>query len=329
MVIYKTTNLVNGKIYIGKDSKNDPKYYGSGLVLNQAIKKYGIENFQKEILEYCDSKENLNNREKYWIKFYNSTDRAIGYNLTDGGDGGDLIKYLDNKEEINKKRSNSIKEYYVKNPEAKKKRSENIKKRWEEEGRKEKMSKKMRGREINWKGKISKKVKEYYKNNKKVVTKETRKKISEASVGNVDIEVSKEDKRKIIELYKAGKGPYLIESFFKNKVSRYLIRRTLKEEGIYINWAKGFPTLKEATTKVYKILLNGRIYRVSKLNVFCKEFSQNRNKVRRGTDPNCKIILRYRLNLKLTKKEYSVRSKQNNISDWINGIAKDNIYVVR
>jgi len=44
MIIYKTTNLINGKYYIGKDKYNNPSYLGSGFILYQAIKKYGKEN---------------------------------------------------------------------------------------------------------------------------------------------------------------------------------------------------------------------------------------------------------------------------------------------
>ena len=47
MIIYKTTNLVNKKIYIGQDSKNNPEYLGSGAIVKKAIKKYGKENFKK------------------------------------------------------------------------------------------------------------------------------------------------------------------------------------------------------------------------------------------------------------------------------------------
>ena len=49
MIIYKTTNLVNGKIYIGQDSNNNPNYLGSGKLLKYAISKYGIENFKLSI----------------------------------------------------------------------------------------------------------------------------------------------------------------------------------------------------------------------------------------------------------------------------------------
>jgi len=87
MIIYKTTNLVNGKFYVGKDAKNSKHYYGSGTILNHAIKKYGKKNFKKEILEYCKNLEELDIREKYWISELNAV--SLGYNLTDGGTGGD------------------------------------------------------------------------------------------------------------------------------------------------------------------------------------------------------------------------------------------------
>ena len=82
MVIYQTTNLINDKKYIGKDINNNPKYLGSGLDLKKAIKKYGKENFKKEILEYCNSKEELLDREAYWLKFYNVVEDPNFYNMT-------------------------------------------------------------------------------------------------------------------------------------------------------------------------------------------------------------------------------------------------------
>ena len=87
--IYKTENLVNGKIYIGKHStdKLEDGYLGSGLILKHAIKKYGKKNFKKIILEYCDTDEKLNDREIYWIKEEKSNINYGGYNLTEGGEG--------------------------------------------------------------------------------------------------------------------------------------------------------------------------------------------------------------------------------------------------
>lgn len=87
MIIYKTINLINNKIYVGQDTRNNPKYLGSGNLLKNAIKKYGIENFKKEILEDdIDDINILNEKEIYWIKKLNSK-RPNGYNLTDGGCG--------------------------------------------------------------------------------------------------------------------------------------------------------------------------------------------------------------------------------------------------
>lgn len=95
MYIYKTTNLVNNKIYIGQTTrKNTENYIGSGKILKQAISKYGKDNFKKEILEYCENKEILDIREKYWISYYNTMDKNIGYNICDGGQGGDVRTYM-------------------------------------------------------------------------------------------------------------------------------------------------------------------------------------------------------------------------------------------
>jgi len=123
MIIYKTTNLINRKIYIGKDKHNDPRYLGSGKSLHYAIKKYGRENFQKEILEYCESENHMAEQEMIWIHKFNSTDRAIGYNMTNGGLGGNTrINYTAQQlNEYKSKISRGIKtsENYIKSVENK------------------------------------------------------------------------------------------------------------------------------------------------------------------------------------------------------------------
>lgn len=65
--IYKTTNLVNNKIYIGKREKTyfDIKYIGSGRYLKNAITHYGKDNFKCEIIEWCETKEILYKQEQY------------------------------------------------------------------------------------------------------------------------------------------------------------------------------------------------------------------------------------------------------------------------
>jgi len=105
--IYKTTNTVNGKVYIGKEKHNDKNYIGSGRILNNAIKKYGKEVFVKEILEDC-SLDIIDERECYWIDHYDSTNWDIGYNITKGGTGGDTTSLHPNKEAVIQKRSSVL-----------------------------------------------------------------------------------------------------------------------------------------------------------------------------------------------------------------------------
>jgi group I intron endonuclease len=111
MIIYRTTNLINQKFYVGKDTHNNPNYYGSGKRLKLAIKKYGIENFKKEVLEVCDTLELLNEREKFWIKELNAI--SEGYNISLGGDGGDTISNNPRRDEIGKKISESNKGKFI------------------------------------------------------------------------------------------------------------------------------------------------------------------------------------------------------------------------
>jgi group I intron endonuclease len=83
MVVYKTTNLVNGKSYIGKDKHNNPNYLGSGKRLHSAIKKYGKENFKKEILEYCNTYDELRDKEVFWIKKFDAATSTKFYNIAE------------------------------------------------------------------------------------------------------------------------------------------------------------------------------------------------------------------------------------------------------
>lgn len=95
--IYKITNKVNGKVYIGQsvNIKNrwkrhrktpyDPNDKSYDLPLYRAIRKYSLDNFSFEILEECNIEE-LNEKEIYWIKYYNTTNEENGYNLKEGGE---------------------------------------------------------------------------------------------------------------------------------------------------------------------------------------------------------------------------------------------------
>ena len=102
--IYKITNTINGKYYIGQTIQNvKERFYQhcatkcskavSNMAIHRAIKKYGKSNFTVEVIEEIDS-ANLNDRERYWIKYYNSYNN--GYNSTKGGqDGCKPLKDLD------------------------------------------------------------------------------------------------------------------------------------------------------------------------------------------------------------------------------------------
>lgn len=108
-IIYKITNQVNHKIYIGKTSrdiverfkehkieanryKNQRKTFEYESRLYPAMLKYGFENFSIEIIEKLKESDDINEKEKYYIKILNSTDSNIGYNISQGGLGGALFK---------------------------------------------------------------------------------------------------------------------------------------------------------------------------------------------------------------------------------------------
>ena len=88
MNIYRVHNLINGKMYIGMNNNDNKNYMGSGKLLKQAIAKYGIENFKKEILEECSTEEELRAAENRWIISENAVARSDYYNLMEGGRGG-------------------------------------------------------------------------------------------------------------------------------------------------------------------------------------------------------------------------------------------------
>ena len=83
--VYKITNQINGKFYIGMHQTNkiDDNYMGSGKILKVAIEKYGIENFIKEILHIFDTEQDMRNKEKELVII-----SEMSYNLCEGGKGG-------------------------------------------------------------------------------------------------------------------------------------------------------------------------------------------------------------------------------------------------
>jgi len=98
-VIYGIKNLINKKVYVGKSTniKLRKKTHENSFIrkqavnihLQRAVDKYGIENFEFLILEEV-TLDNINEKEQYWINYFNSFDEKYGYNKTMGGEGGNL-----------------------------------------------------------------------------------------------------------------------------------------------------------------------------------------------------------------------------------------------
>lgn len=105
--IYLTTNLVNGKKYLGKhkSDKFDENYKGSGVALNRAIDKYGWENFNCELIESFESRKELNDAEIEYIKRFDAVHSPDYYNIAYGGEGGDTFSGMseEDKEKFRQK----------------------------------------------------------------------------------------------------------------------------------------------------------------------------------------------------------------------------------
>lgn len=144
MVIYKITNNLNGKAYIGQTMqmlKNRMRRHLMGdLYIDLALKKYGIENFTVEVIEECKSVDELNEREIYYIAFFNTL-YPNGYNMTEGGSNG-----IPSEATRQKQSESHIKAYQ--NPEILKRHSEGQKRRFEREEERQKVVDFMTGREM-------------------------------------------------------------------------------------------------------------------------------------------------------------------------------------
>lgn len=105
--IYKITNTINGKVYIGQTKqtieqrfiqhKSHARTGQSNHKLARALRKYGDENFTIELVEVCDY-EMLNERERYWINIFNSIEN--GYNILLGGQDISCYYPIENEQEI-------------------------------------------------------------------------------------------------------------------------------------------------------------------------------------------------------------------------------------
>jgi hypothetical protein len=104
---YVIVNKITGQRYYGSGSKKN--YFGSSNYLKNSIKKYGIDNFEKNILRYFKTREDAFVFEDRFLKLYKISSLPNTYNLKDSGKGGDTISNNPNKELIKIKMSISAK----------------------------------------------------------------------------------------------------------------------------------------------------------------------------------------------------------------------------
>ena len=213
--IYVTENLVNGKLYIGQhrckyEEQFTDGYLGSGHAFTNALKKYGKDNFERIIIEYANSPEELNALEAKYVD-EEVMNNPMFYNLKTGGNQNSVLSA-----EVRKKLSNALKGN--KNPkgkivseETRKKLSERFKGRKISEETRLKISKTRKGTPAWNKGKTG------------IYSEETRKKISEANKRRI---ISEETRRKISKISKGRK----VSEETRKKLSDSLTGRTFSEE---------------------------------------------------------------------------------------------------
>lgn len=167
--IYVHINKANNKAYVGQTKQKPERRWrtnGKGYIdsplFYKPIQKYGWDNFEHIILEECPNANSANEREIYWIQYFNSFDN--GYNLTPGGNNymGELWKNLEFKEKMKKSFSIKAQKEWADSKRAEvkqKKMQEGIQRVWSDE---------------NWRKKrIEKIIGEKNPNSKKVVNLET------------------------------------------------------------------------------------------------------------------------------------------------------------
>ena len=195
--IYCITNKINNKTYIGQrkcpENKllETDKYMGSGSYLKNAQRKYGLQNFTKEILAITETEENINLLEEIFIKLYREIGKAE-YNIADGGR---QIRFSgENAIKVYSKISNSLKGHKV-SEEHKRKISQSLKGHKFSEEHKRKMGQSLKGRKFSEEHK--RKMGQSQKGRKH--NEETKRKMSQSKKGH---KVSEGTKRKISEIHK-------------------------------------------------------------------------------------------------------------------------------
>ena len=268
--IYKVTNTINGKIYIGQHQGTFvDTYKGSGTYIRRAIRKYGWDNFKVEPIEFIYTNiDDLNTAEIHYINLYNSMDKSIGYNLNGGGKG--MLHYYPSESTIQKLRLAQLGNQNFKGKhhteEHKNYMSNLMKNREFSSNTRARMSKSAKGRSMKKATEASalarrgkplsestkKKLSESMKG--RIVSQVTRDKLRQAKLGT-HFNLSEEAKQKISESNRRRKGNYSEETKDKLRKSRtkyiYLINESVKTYGWVMarNYLRdnGYPSISQTT----------------------------------------------------------------------------------
>ena len=215
--IYKITDLRNKKVYIGKTIKtgNALQLYlnkgGGGIYIRRLVKKHGTHNFKKEILGYCETKEELEISEIECIYFFRSfgsdgehIDDIYGYNLTLGGDGKGFTKGRKHTDQTKQKMSNAAKG-----------------RKLSEEHKEKLRQAKLKNPTTYWLGQtFSEEHREKLKKQKQNITEETREKMSKASLGRTGYWKGKKLSQEHIEKIAAQKHGKKLSDEHKAKIAK-------------------------------------------------------------------------------------------------------------
>ena len=225
--IYKVTNKINGKVYIGQSVDIGRRWRQhmtaeDDIYFHKAIQKYGVENFEWEVIEKCKKSE-LDERESYWIEYYDSFNK--GYNCTRGGEGVGI-----GEDHPRWKGGISLDpEYNKKHYEANKEQAKQQMKEYYETN-KDKIKEKRKGKSKQYyeanKEKIKQQMKEHYEANKEKA-KEYREANKEKAkeYGKEYYEVNKEKrKEKMKEYYEVNK-----EKILESARQRYINKKRIKK----------------------------------------------------------------------------------------------------
>jgi group I intron endonuclease len=252
-IVYKTTNLINGKTYIGQTTRlKASNYIGSGVLLKKAIEKYSKINFKKEIICECKDKDQLDRMERLYISLLKPD-----YNIENGGNTVGKISEKTKKSlsisHKGLKLSQETKDKISKANKGKKRSKEQI----------EKISKSLKGKSSKRKGVIlSQEIKNKIRNSQlgeksswygRKHTKEELKKISK---GNKNKIVSEETRKKMSNIKKGKPSP------LKGRKCSDLVRNNMRKAKI--NSTKNYIKIVCIETReIFKSILEASI----KLNI--------------------------------------------------------------